>query len=331
MTRIDTIGLFPGQGAQFVGMLDGFAGERAVRETLEEASDVLSQDLWALAAQGPAALLNDTVNTQPLMLATVLGAYRAWTSRTGLKPVAAAGHSLGEITAYTAAGTFAFADAVRLVRRRAQWMQDCAGGTGGMAAVVGLPGTVVDAICRACRAEGLCVEAVNFNEPEQTVIAGLEPGLSVAQARCEQAGARRVLPLPVSAPFHTSLLEPVGAALRRAMLGLHMQPARFPVVNNLDAVMRTEPAEVMQALALQAHHPVRWVDGLRVLARQDAVLAFEFGPGRTLANFAKKCGWPLKVMPVSDSATLDAAVRAVETARRETAERAAEPAVVEAA
>lgn len=323
MNEICTIGLFPGQGAQYVGMLDGFAAEPVVRQTLAEASDVLGQDLWALAAQGPATALNDTRNTQPLMLATVLAAYRAWAARTGHRPRVAAGHSLGEITAYTAAGVFSFGDALRLVRHRAELMQACVpAGTGGMAAVIGLGGDEVDAICRGCRKEGLIVEAVNFNEPRQTVIAGLLPALAEAQTRLEAAGAQRVLPLPVSAPFHTSLLAPVGAALRDTMATMTLRMARFGVVSNTDGQIRREPAEVSTSLARQAYQPVQWLTGLRRLGAVGADLAFEFGPGRTLAGFAKKSGLALRVLPVSDSRTLDAAVRALEDARTEWAEAA---------
>ncbi len=307
-------GLFPGQGAQFAGMANGFADEAVVRDTFAEASDVLGYDTWRLAAEGPAERLNDTVFTQPMMLTTVLAAFRAWVLHSGRWPVVAAGHSLGELTAYTAAGLFEFADALRLVRRRAELMQSCVpAGQGGMAAVIGLSGEQVDALCRRLRDEGLHVEAVNFNEPQQTVIAGLHPALAEAQIRCEAAGARRVLPLPVSAPFHTNLLLPVGRALRAEMRELTLRNARFAVVNNLDADMRTEPNEVADALALQAHQPVQWLDGMHTLMRQRPAVALEFGPGRTLAGFAKKAGLPLRVLPVSDSASLDAAVRTVES------------------
>lgn len=301
--------LFPGQGAQQLGMLAGFADHAPVRDTFAEASAALGCDLWALAQQGPDAELQRTVNTQPLMLTAGLACYRAWREAGGGEPVVAAGHSLGEFTACAAAGVFSLADAVRLVRRRAELMQACvAEGAGAMAAVIGLDGDTVDGLCRETAAVGPLVEAVNFNETLQTVVAGLAEGVAEVSRRCTEAGARAVMPLNVSAPFHTSLLRPAAEGLGQALAALSLAPARFPVAANVDGRPRTEPAEIAAALVAQACSPVHWLPCQQTVAGYGPDRALEFGPGRTLAGFAKRSGVGLRVLGVADPAGLERAL-----------------------
>ncbi len=301
--------LFPGQGAQQLGMLAGFADHAPVRDTFAEASTALGFDLWALAQRGPDAELQRTVNTQPLMLTAGLACYRAWREAGGGEPVVAAGHSLGEFTACAAAGVFSLAEAVRLVRRRAELMQACvAEGEGAMAAVVGLDGDTVSSLCREAAAEGPLVEAVNFNEPLQTVVAGLAEGVAEVSRRCTEAGARAVIPLNVSAPFHTSLLRPAADGLRQALADLNLAPARFPVAANVDGRPRTKPADIAAALVAQACSPVRWLPCQQAVAGFEPDRVLEFGPGKTLAGFAKRSGLGRGVLGVADPSGLERAL-----------------------
>lgn len=302
--------IFPGQGSQAVGMLDGFAETRVVRDTFAEAGDVLHQDLWMLAAEGPADALNATVNTQPLMLTAGYAVYRAWRDAGGAEPALVAGHSLGEYTALTAAGVIAFRDAVPLVRFRAEAMQDAVPlGTGAMAAILGLDDETVRAACEEA-AQGEVVEAVNFNAPNQVVIAGhrsaVERGIEAARAR----GARRAVLLPVSAPFHSSLLRPAAERLATRLKGISFGTPRMPLVNNVDVAIVTESEQIKDALARQACRPVRWVEVIRYMASSGITHIVECGPGKVLAGLTKRIEGTLESYAITDLVTLQQAVEA---------------------
>src|SRR5574340_1499036 len=257
--------VFPGQGSQSRGMMNGYADYAAVRDTFTEASEVLKQDLWQLVAEGSDADLNATVNTQPIMLAAGVAVYRAWQSQNGAAPAMLAGHSLGEYTALVAAGALSFADALPLVRFRAQCMQQAVPeGVGGMAAILGLDDDAVRAVC-AEAAQGEVVEAVNFNSPGQVVIAGskaaVERGMELAKAK----GAKRALPLPVSVPSHCSLMKPAAEKLAVYLQSVAMQTPQVPVLHNADVKSYSDAAEIRDALVRQLYMPVRWVETVQAL------------------------------------------------------------------
>ena len=297
--------VFPGQGSQAVGMMRGFAGSGEVRAVFDEASAALGQDLWTLVEQGPAEELNSTVNTQPVMLTAGYAVYRAWRSAGGPEPDLVAGHSLGEYTALVAAGALAFRDAVLLVRLRAQAMQEAVPiGEGAMAAVLGLDDDALKAACIDA-AQGQVVEAVNFNAPNQVVIAGhkaaVERGMAAAKAR----GARRAIALPVSAPFHSSLLKPAADRLARHLAGIAVNAPRIPVVNNVDVAIESDPQRIRDALARQACGPVRWVEVVRRLAESGAGHVVECGPGNVLAPLTRRIADGLQGHAIADPVSLD--------------------------
>jgi [acyl-carrier-protein] S-malonyltransferase len=280
--------VFPGQGAQSVEMLAGYGDAAEVREVLATASEVLRQDVAKLIAEGPAEELNRTVNTQPVMLTAGYAAYRLWRSLGGPEPVVLAGHSLGEYTALVVADALAFEDALPLVRLRAQAMQEAVPqGEGAMAAILGLEDDAVRAAC-ADSAQGEIVEAVNFNAPGQVVIAGHAGAVERAIAAAKARGAKRAVPLPVSAPFHSSLLAPAAARLRDRLASIRVRSPRIPVVNNVDAQAYDEPDRIKDALVRQADHPVRWVDCVRAMAGQGVTHFAECGPGKILAPLARR-------------------------------------------
>jgi [acyl-carrier-protein] S-malonyltransferase len=280
--------VFPGQGAQSVGMLAGYGDAPEVREVLTTASEVLKQDVAKLIAEGPAEDLSRTVNTQPVMLTAGYAAYRLWRGLGGPEPVVVAGHSLGEYTALVAAGALAFEDALPLVRLRAQAMQEAVPqGEGAMAAILGLDEDAVRLAC-AESAQGQVVEAVNFNAPGQIVIAGHAGAVERAVAAAKARGAKRAVPLPVSAPFHSSLLAPAAARLKERLASIEVRPPRIPVVNNVDAQVYGEPERIKDALVRQADHPVRWVECVRAIARQGVTHVAECGPGRILAPLVRR-------------------------------------------
>jgi [acyl-carrier-protein] S-malonyltransferase len=280
--------VFPGQGAQSVGMLDGYGDSAAVRDVVSAASAILKQDLAKLIAEGPAEELNRTVNTQPVMLTAGYAAYRLWRSLGGPEPVMCAGHSLGEYTALVAAGALAFEDALPLVRLRAQAMQEAVPqGEGAMAAILGLDDDQVRAAC-AESAQGEVVEAVNFNAPGQVVIAGHAAAVQRAIEVAKAKGARRAVPLPVSAPFHSSLLAPAAARLREHLTAIGVTAPRIPVVNNVDVAVYHDPDRIKDALVRQADHPVRWVECVRAIAAGGITHVAECGPGRILAPLVKR-------------------------------------------
>jgi [acyl-carrier-protein] S-malonyltransferase len=305
--------VFPGQGSQSVGMLDAWAGNAAVADVLARASAALGQDLGALIAQGPADQLNLTTNTQPVMLTAAYACYAAWTAAGGRKPDVVAGHSLGEYTALAAAGSLALEDAVRLVRVRADAMQSAVPvGTGGMAAVLGLDDDTVRAVC-AQAAQGEVVEAVNFNAPAQVVIAGSKAAVERACEAAKAAGAKRALPLPVSAPFHSSLLKPAADVLADALGKIQVSAPAIPVINNVDVAQVSDPAAIRDALVRQAWHPVRWVETIQAMKAQGVTHVVECGPGKVLAGLLKRIDGDLVGLTITDPASLEAALAALQS------------------
>ena len=303
--------VFPGQGSQAVGMLNGFAGNQAVAKAMQESSEALGQDLVQLIAEGPIESLNLTVNTQPLMLASSVAFFRAWQSAGGPTPAWAAGHSLGEYSALTVAGVFTLADATRAVRFRAEQMQEAVPvGIGAMAAVLGLESPGVVAAC-ADAAQGQVVEAVNFNAPDQTVIAGHREAVDRACALVKARGAKRAIVLPVSAPFHSSLLAPAAEALRKYLVTMPMAKPSIRVVNNVDVAIQDDPAAIQDALSRQAMKPVRWVEVIQCLEKQGVTTIVECGPGKVLAGLIKRIAPGIAVHSVNDQASLESTLSAL--------------------
>ena len=303
--------VFPGQGSQSVGMMRGFSDRPGVRATFDEASSALGEDLWAMVENGPDSALNATVNTQPVMLTAGVAVWREWLACGGPEPAVVAGHSLGEYSALVAAGSLVFADAVRTVRFRAQAMQEAVPiGTGAMAAILGLDD---DAVRQACvdAAQGEVVEAVNFNAPNQVVIAGHKAAVERAAERAKAAGAKRALLLPVSAPFHSTLLAPAAERLANFLGRVALSAPRIPVVNNVDVAVVSDPDAIRDALARQARSPVRWVETIRAIAGMGAATIIECGPGKVLHGLTRRIDGNLQGFAVVDAASLDEALRAV--------------------
>jgi [acyl-carrier-protein] S-malonyltransferase len=302
--------VFPGQGSQAVGMLDAWGDHPAVAETLKEASAALGEDLARLIKEGPKEALALTTNTQPVMLVAGIAAYRAWRAEGGAEPAVVAGHSLGEYTALVAAGALALADAAPLVRFRAQAMQEAVPvGTGAMAAILGLDAQkVVEGCAEAVRTFGTntdeVVEAVNFNDPAQTVIAGSKAAVDKACEVIKGLGAKRALPLPVSAPFHSSLMKPAADKLRQKLAATPLQPPRIAVVNNIEAKVETDPDRIRAALYEQAFGPVRWVECVRAIQGRGITTLVECGPGKVLAGLTKRIDGTLEAAAIYDPATL---------------------------
>jgi len=292
-------------------MMHAFAEAKAVRDVFAEASEVLKRDLWKLVEEGPETDLNTTVNTQPVMLTAGYAVYRAWRDAGGAEAGLVAGHSLGEYTALVAAGAVAFGDALPLVRFRAQAMQEAVPvGEGAMAAILGLDDDAVRAACEEA-AQGQVVEPVNFNAPSQVVIAGkktaVERGVTLAKAK----GARRAVMLPVSAPFHSTLLKPVGERLAEYLGRVKFSAPRVGVVNNVDVKIESEPQRIKDALARQASNPVRWVEVIRHIAASGVEHMAECGPGRVLAGLARRIDGTLQAYAISDPESMDDALRAL--------------------
>jgi [acyl-carrier-protein] S-malonyltransferase len=309
--------VFPGQGSQSIGMMAGYEAHPAVRATFAEASDVLGQDLWALVSDGPEADINRTVNTQPLMLTAGIAVLRAWTGAGGTTPDIVAGHSLGEYTALVAAGALAFRDAVPLVRFRAQSMQDAVpAGVGAMAAILGLDAEGVTAACSEAVAhpyEGQVVEPVNFNTPEQIVIAGHKEAVERAVAAATARGAKRGILLPVSAPFHSSLMKPAAERLAAKLASVSIRAPTIPVLHNVDVQEKPTPGAIRAALAQQAASPVRWVETIQAFAAKGVTHVVECGPGRVLTGMNKRIDRNLKNFTLDGSADIDAARAALAT------------------
>jgi len=305
--------VFPGQGSQSVGMMAGFDAHPAVRATFDEASQVLGQDLWSLVLSGPESELNQTFNTQPLMLTAGVAVWRAWQAAGGAVPAVMAGHSLGEYSALVASGALAFADALPLVRFRAQAMQDAVpAGVGAMAAVLGLDAQAVASVCREAGAAGSqVVEPVNFNGPEQIVIAGHKAAVERAIALATERGAKRGVLLPVSAPFHSSLIRPAVERLAAKLAAVPLKTPAIPVIHNVDVAERPDPDAIRSALALQAASPVRWVETIEAFAARGVTQVVECGPGRVLTGLNKRIVRELKSFALTDGSDLDAAKAAL--------------------
>ena len=299
--------VFPGQGSQAIGMLNGFGDNAAVRDTLAEASEVLKFDIGNMIAEGPKEALDLTTNTQPVMLTAAIACYRAWIAAGGATPALVAGHSLGEYSALVAAGVIKFADALPLVRFRAEAMQSAVPvGQGGMAAILGLSDTDVQAACSEAQLETKgVVEAVNFNAPAQVVIAGSKVAVERACEIAKAKGAKRALPLPVSAPFHSSLLKPASDALRNYLADVNFSAPAIPLINNVDVVINLAPAEIKDALIRQAASPVRWVETVQKIKTMGITTLIECGPGKVLSGLTKRIDGDLTGEALFDQASLD--------------------------
>ncbi len=282
--------IFPGQGSQAVGMLDAWGGHPTVKQTLAEASQALGEDVGQLIHAGPKEHLDLTTNTQPVMLTAGIACYRAWIAETQRAPSVVAGHSLGEYTALVAAGALTLADALPLVRFRAQAMQDAVPvGVGAMAAILGMDAQAVrDGCAEVAAATGEAVEAVNFNDPKQTVIAGSKAGVERACEALKANGAKRALPLPVSAPFHSSLMKPAAERLKGRLAEVTFAAPMIPVINNVDVAAETDPVAIRDALYRQAFGPVRWVETVHAIRARGVTHLIECGPGKVLAGMVKR-------------------------------------------
>ncbi|MDO5626050.1 MAG: ACP S-malonyltransferase [Pseudomonadota bacterium] len=302
--------VFPGQGSQSVGMLDAWGEHPAVREVVQEASEALGEDLGALIHSGPKEALGLTTNTQPVMLVAGVAAWRAWQSEGLPLPAAVAGHSLGEYSALVAAGALSLAQAVPLVRLRAAAMQEAVPvGAGAMAAILGLEADKVIAGCAEVTAAmgpgGVeVVEAVNFNDPVQTVIAGTKAAVEKACETLKGMGAKRALPLPVSAPFHSSLMKPAAERLKAALTQVDITEPQIPVVNNIDVAIESEPDRIRDALYRQAFGPVRWVECIQKIKAMGLHTVVECGPGKVLAGMTRRIDAEMTGMAMHDPATL---------------------------
>jgi [acyl-carrier-protein] S-malonyltransferase len=297
--------VFPGQGSQAIGMLNGFADNAVVQQTILEASDVLAFDLGKLIAEGPKESLDLTTNTQPVMLTAAVAIYRAWLANGGNAPAIVAGHSLGEYSALVAAGVIAFKDAVPLVRFRAQAMQEAVPvGQGGMAAILGLSDDDVRAVCTEA-AQGKVVEAVNFNAPAQVVIAGDKSAVERACDLAKAKGAKRALSLPVSAPFHSSLLKPASDRLRDYIQQLVFAAPQIQLINNVDVAIEENAVRIKDALVRQAANPVRWVETVQKMTADGVTHVIECGPGKVLAGLTKRINGDLVGDAIVDQVSLD--------------------------
>lgn len=302
--------VFPGQGSQSVGMMAAYGDSSIIRSTFDEASATLGQDLWQLVADGPAELLAQTVNTQPLMLTSAIAAYRLWLDKGGRTPAVVAGHSLGEYSALVAAGVIDFKDAVPLVRLRAAAMQEAVPvGTGAMAAILNLDDEKIREACVEAEAEvgnGEVVAPVNFNAPGQTVIAGSRAAVERACEGCKTRGAKRAVILPVSAPFHSSLIRPAADRLGDRLAELVFSAPKIPVVNNVDVSIESDPDRIKDALIRQAYSPVRWVETIQKIVSLGVSNVAECGPGKVLAGLTKRCADGVTGIALADLASIEA-------------------------
>jgi [acyl-carrier-protein] S-malonyltransferase len=297
--------VFPGQGSQSVGMMDAYAGSSVIRETFAEASEALGEDLWQMVSGGPAERLALTVNTQPLMLTAGVAVYRAWLAAGGSRPALVAGHSLGEYSALVAAGALSFADAVPLVRFRAQAMQEAVPeGEGAMAALMGLG---IDDVRAACveAAQGEVVEAANLNAPGQIVIAGARAAVGRAMALATEKGAKRAVLLPVSAPFHCALMKPAAERLRERLSTVRIVSPEIDVLNNVDVAVQNDPDKIRDALVRQAFSPVRWIESVTAMAGQGLIRVIECGPGKVLAAMTRRISKEVEGGSLHDAASLE--------------------------
>jgi len=297
--------VFPGQGSQSVGMMAAYGDAAVVRATFDEASSVLGDDLWAMVADGPAEILTQTVNTQPVMLTAGVAVWRLWQEMGGRNPSILAGHSLGEYSALVAAGVIDFKDAVPLVRLRAAAMQQAVPvGTGAMAAILGLDTPSIVAAC-AESAQGEVVEPVNFNANGQTVIAGHKAAVERAMDACKARGAKMAKALPVSAPFHSSLIRPAAEKLAARLAELTLNAPSIPVINNVDVSIENDPAQIKDTLIRQAYNPVRWVETIQAMAGLGITTVAECGPGKVLAGLTKRCADGVAGVALADRAAIE--------------------------
>jgi [acyl-carrier-protein] S-malonyltransferase len=303
--------VFPGQGSQSVGMLKAYEGLEGVAAVRAQAGAALGADFLKLLDEGPAEQLNLTVNTQPAMVTAAIAAYRAWIAAGGPAPALVAGHSLGEYSALVASGALALEAALPLVRFRAQSMQEAVPeGQGAMAAVLGLDDAATRAAC-AEAAQGEIVEAVNFNGPGQVVIAGHKAAVARAIEACKARGAKRAMPLPVSAPFHSSLLKPAGERLAGYLKNVRLEKPRIQLINNVDVKIENDPEQIKNALVRQAASPVRWVEVIGSMAAQGVTHVVECGPGKVLAGLVKRIAPGMQGIAAADRASLEAALAAI--------------------
>ena len=298
--------VFPGQGSQSVGMMAGFGDAPIIKETFAEASELLRLDLWKMVIDGPADDLAQTINTQPLMLTAGIAAWRLWRSEGGAVPAYFAGHSLGEYSALVAAEVISFADAVPLVRFRAEAMQDAVPvGQGGIAAILGLDEDAVKAAC-AQAAQGEVVEPANYNSPGQLVISGSRTAVERAIEIAKAKGAKRAMMLPMSVPAHSSLMRPAAERLRERIAAIEFKPAKSPVIQNVDVMSYQEPAAIKDALVRQLYSPVRWIETIKALADAGMKHIVECGPGRVLVGLNKRIDDRIQAASIHDKASLDA-------------------------
>ncbi|MDD2667363.1 MULTISPECIES: ACP S-malonyltransferase [Zoogloea] len=297
--------VFPGQGSQSVGMMAAYGESVVIRQTFTEASDALGEDLWRMVADGPAELLSQTVNTQPLMLTAGIAVYREWIARGGAVPALVAGHSLGEYSALVAAGALDFQEAVKLVRLRAQAMQEAVPqGEGAMAALLGLDEAAAIEAC-AEAAQGEVVSAANLNSPGQIVIAGSRAAVERAMLAAKTRGAKRAVLLPVSAPFHCALMKPAAERLQLRLADIDVKVPSIPVLNNVDVAVEDQPARIKDALVRQAYSPVRWIETVQEIARRGVTNVYECGPGKVLAGMTKRIEGSLVGGAIADAASLE--------------------------
>lgn len=307
--------VFPGQGSQTVGMLDSFAENEVVQKALQTANEALGEDLAEMIHTGPAESLNMTVNTQPAMLTASVALYQAWLALGGKKPEVMAGHSLGEYSALTAAGVFDLADAVKLVRFRAKVMQEAVPvGKGGMAAIIGLSDEAVAKVCNDAAAQGV-VEPVNFNSPGQVVIAGEKAAVEKACEFAKAEGAKRALVLPVSAPFHSSLMKPASVALQEKLNETSMKAPEIDVVANVDVKVHKEKEAIVAALAAQAAGAVQWVKTIQAFKEMGVTHIVECGPGRVLAGLIKRIDSSIVVKNINSQDSLVAVLEEINQAQ----------------
>jgi [acyl-carrier-protein] S-malonyltransferase len=298
--------VFPGQGSQSIGMMNGWAESAVVKATFAEASSVLGQDLWAMINEGPAEELNATVNTQPVMLAAGVAAWRVYLANGGQMPAVMAGHSLGEYTALVAAEAISFGDALALVRLRAEAMQEAVpAGTGAMAAILNLADEEIIAAC-AEAAQGEVVQAVNFNSPGQVVIAGAKAAVERACEACKARGAKRALLLPVSVPSHCDLMKPAAEKLAAKLATIEINAPKVPVLHNADVAAYSDAAAVRDALVRQLYQPVRWVETVQKMVADGVTVMAECGPGKVLVGLNKRIAADLPSVALVDSASLEA-------------------------
>jgi [acyl-carrier-protein] S-malonyltransferase len=303
--------VFPGQGSQKVGMLAEFADVAIVRDTYAQASHVLGYDLWELSQNGPQEELNMTEVTQPLLLTASVALWRLWNDKGGAKPSLMAGHSLGEFSALVCADVIDFADAVDLVRKRGQFMQSAVPvGIGAMAAIIGLDDDQVDAVCAAV-ADGECVNGVNYNSPGQVVIAGHASAVERAMAACKEAGAKRALPLPVSAPFHTDLMRPAGEELAKVVDQMVFSTPSIPVVHNVSVAPEQDPAAIKALVVEQIFSPVPWTQCVQYMASQGVTDTVECGAGKVLSGLNKRIEKSLNCFSTDTQASLNSAIEAL--------------------